>query len=466
MTARGEPPVRPMSGVDCAWLRMDEPTNLMIINGIMMFDAPLDPHRLTGMIRQRLARIPRFRDRAVQRGRIRWGWRRDENFDVDRHLVEEELPEPGGDRELEELVSGHMNEALPFDRPLWRIHLIHGYGGGSALLWRLHHCIGDGIALMVLLLALADLEPDADLRTDGGGLWGNDNPLSELFGEEPLEPEEAYEHLEELLPQGARLLTKPAEVLGSVHPWMLRLAAVPAFLKLALRPRDTRTPLRGPLSRGKRVAWSRGIPLETIQIARQRLGGTVNDVLLTAFSGGARRYLRDEGFDVEDLNFRAVVPVSLRPVEEMAELGNEFGLVFLSLPVGIRDPGERLHELQRRMGKLKRSVEPWVVLKLLGIIGCLPRFLQDLVVRIFGSKGTAVVTTVPGPTRQLYMAGQPIRDFVFWVPQSGRLGMGVSTMSYAGEVRLGVATDVDLVSEPARIVAGFEEELEEMIAGS
>ena len=143
----------------------------------------------------------------------------------------------------------------------------------------------------------------------------------------------------------------------------------------------------------------------------------------------------------------------------MSDLGNCFGLVFLPLPVGIGEPRARLHELQRRMRALKHSVEPVVVLNVLALLGRLPKAVQDLVIRIFGTKGTAVLTSVPGPARPLYVAGQPIAGLVFWVPQSGRLGLGISIMTYAGQVRVGVASDANLIPDPEAIIAGFEEEL-------
>jgi diacylglycerol O-acyltransferase / wax synthase len=207
------------------------------------------------------------------------------------------------------------------------------------------------------------------------------------------------------------------------------------------------------------VAWSRAVPLEHVRAAKDAVGGTVTDVLLATIAGGLRRYLLKRGGRVDGRDFRAVVPVSLRPLSQMSDMGNCFGLVFLALPVGIADPRERLHELQRRMRLLKSSVEPVVVLTVLGLLGRVPKPVQDLVIRIFGTKGTAVLTSVPGPARELFLAGQPIRGIAFWVPQSGRLGLGISIMTYAGQVRLGVASDANVVPDPEGIVAGFEEEL-------
>jgi hypothetical protein len=158
------------------------------------------------------------------------------------------------------------------------------------------------------------------------------------------------------------------------------------------------------------------------------------------------------------------MPVNLRSLGEMAQLGNQFGLIFLSLPVGLADPVERLAELRRRALLLKRSAEPLVVYGILKLLGVSPLALQKAVVKIFASKTTAVMTNVPGPREVLYLAGRPIREIFFWVPQSGRVGLGISIFSYAGHVRLGLASDFGLVPDPETIVEGFHEEFEELRA--
>ena len=447
----------PMAPVDCAWLRMDHPSNLMVINGVWLFDEPLDRERLLRSVVTRLGSVPRFRRRAVCRGG-RWYWQDLASFEPSAHLVEEILPKGAGEVELRARVGGEMERPLPLDRPLWRAHLFQGYGGGSAVLIRLHHCMGDGIALMVLMLAITDLEPTADLRR-GEGTWGSANPLASLFGDTPPAPGEALRLLEELMPEGAKLLVRPAQALAAIAPWVRRLGQIPAFARMAARWPDPRTVLKGKLGGVKRVAWSRAVPLVQVRRAKQVVGGTVNDVLLTAISGGLRRYLAAKGQAANGLSVRAVVPVSLRPLEHMQELGNQFGLVFLPLPVGEGEPRLRLRQLQQRMLALRRSLEPLTVLTVLGILGRSPRWIQNVVLRIFGTKGTAVLTSVPGPCRPLYIAGQPIRALVFWVPTSGGLGMGISIISYNGEVRVGVATDSNLVPDPESVVAAFEEEL-------
>jgi hypothetical protein len=166
---------------------------------------------------------------------------------------------------------------------------------------------------------------------------------------------------------------------------------------------------------------------------------------------------------VEGLNFRAVVPVNLRPLGTEPDLGNRFGLYFLPLPVGIVEPEQRLRELTRRMDARKDSLEAPVAFGILNTIGMSPSQIQDVVVAMFGLKGTAVMTNVIGPRDELYLAGAPLEGLMFWVPQSGRLGIGVSILSYAGSVWMGVMTDAGLVPDPEAIIDGFQAEFEELL---
>ncbi len=451
-----------MKRVDHAWLRMDEPDNLMMINGVLFFDQPLVLEEVKQVLEERLLVIPRLRQRVAQSGRRqRFSWQLDPSFDIDAHLVEEALPSPGDDAALQDLVSRWMSSPLDRSRPLWMCHLVHDYKGGTAMLWRIHHCMGDGLVLMLVLLSIAELEPTHDSGAEEA--QGSVNPLRFLFGEDPPGKEEARRHLEQVMPAAVRLLTGPAEQLASVSKWIKSGVFVPTFGRMAVRLPDPRTLFKGRLGVPKRAAWSDPISLEDVRRVREALGGTLNDVLTNAVAGGLRRDLAGKGEVKQTLSFRALVPVSLRPLEEMAQLGNRFGLVFLSLPVGIEDPRQRLAELQRRMGRLKHSFEPVVVLQVLGALGASPKKIQELVVKIFGTKGTAVLTNVPGPEEPLYLTGKPIRSFVLWVPQSGRLGMGIAIGSYAGQVRIGIATDEGLVADPEAIVTGLHEEFSAML---
>lgn len=458
-------PSEPLAAVDCAWLRMDEPANLMVINGVLAFDGPVDADRLRELVRRRLLTIPRFRERIVRDRRGRASWQVDRAFHLDRHLFVESIAEGAdGDAELSARVGAWMGEPLPPDRPLWRFVLVDGYQGGSALVARLHHVIGDGIALMLVLLSLTDLA--AEGAADG---LASDNPFTALFAQAQADLAAVRAATEQVMPEGMKLLLHPAQALRSAGHLLRIAGSADALGRLTFRRRDPRTVFKGELGIEKRVAWSPPLPLAEVREIAAAVGGNVNDVLHAAAVGGLRRYMLRHGTAPESLGFRAAVPVNLRPLGEMAELGNRFGLVFLSLPVGIADPHRRLLELRRRVRRLKRSAEPLVTYGILRALGRVPHLVQRGVVRLLATKTTAVLTSVPGPQRPLYLGGRRIRDLFFWVPQAGRVGLGLSICSYDGNARIGVATDAGLVPDPEAVVEAIGQELaalRQVVAGA
>jgi diacylglycerol O-acyltransferase len=455
---------KPLSNVDTAWLRMEDPTNMMMITGVLVLGAPMDFERLRATIEVGLLQFDRFRQRVVMPP-LPGGkpyWEEDPDFELSYHLQRASLPPPGDQRTLQELASFLASMQLDFSRPLWQFHLVEEYGDGCALICRLHHCIGDGLALVHVLLSLTETEPDT--------AW----PI--------VEPEAPRRRRRRLVGRLCRPATSALRTTGQVTRSLIRegraTVADPSRLvdaarigargtkslaRLLLLLPDARTAYKGPLDIPKRVAWSAPIPLQDVKAVGKGLGGTVNDLLLTAMSGALRRYLEARGEPVDDLNFRAFVPVNLRKPGTEHELGNKFGLVILSLPVGIVDPIERLGELKRRMDALKDSLEAPVAFGILTTMGMAPEIIQDVVVTIFGLKGTAVMTNVVGPKEQIYLAGVPLKSFMFWVPQSGHMGLGVSILSYNSEVWLGVMTDAGLVPDPEAIVAEFHAEFDELL---
>ncbi len=459
-------PTEALRSVDFAWLRMDEPANLMIINGALVFDQPLDPGRVRELLRERLLSIPRFRQRVVRPTGGGWPeWQEAPDLDLDRHFVVEALPADSGDDDLAEHIGRRMGEPLAPDKPPWVFYLLEGYRGGSALFARLHHSLGDGIALMLVLLSLTDLTAEGgglDAQLDMGSSGAN--PFRALFAQASSDLAAVRAATEKVMPEGMKLLLRPAQALREASRIAKGMGAVGALGKLTFRGSDPSTVFKGPLGVAKRCSWSRSIPLEEVKRLARGAGGSVTDVLSATASGGLRRYLLQHGAPEADLSFRAAVPVNLRPLEEMTQLGNRFGLVFLSLPVGIRDPLERVAELRRRMRALKHSAEPMVTYAILQAMGRVPLIVQQAVVKLLATKTTAVLTSVPGPQQTLYMAGEPIRDIFFWVPQAGRVGLGMSICSYDGRVRLGIATDTGLVPDPARIITGFHDEFDELAA--
>jgi diacylglycerol O-acyltransferase / wax synthase len=441
-----------MSSVDAAWLGMEDPTNLMMVTGVMALDGPVDPKRLRATLDRRLAPFSRFHQRVV-RPRTRANlphWEDDPEFDVDNHVTHIALPAPGDDAALRRLVSDLMSTPLDFAKPLWHMHLIDGYRGGSVLLTRIHHSIADGIALVRVLLSLTDDSPDA-------------RPPARAR----RRSEDAFAFPLEWLPAAVRRGLKAGQDLASRPDRVLEVARLGAhgayrLGRLVVLPPDPATVFKGKLGRRKRAAWSEALPLDDFKAIGKAYGATVNDVLVAAATGALRRYMERRGDSTAGVAIRASVPVNLRPLDRAHELGNAFGLVFLTLPVGIADPARRLRAIKKEMDGLKQSPEALVAFGVLSLLGLAPAEVEQVGLRFFGSKATAVLTNVPGPRQPLYLAGRKIDRVMFWVPQSGHLGLGLSIISYAGGVMLGVATDAALVPDPERIVDAFKTEFDAM----
>jgi WS/DGAT/MGAT family acyltransferase len=258
---------------------------------------------------------------------------------------------------------------------------------------------------------------------------------------------------------GQQLVASPDRMLGAAR---LGLHGAYRLGRLVVLPPDPVTVFKGELGRRKRAAWSETLPLDDFKAIGKAYGATVNDVLVGTTTGALRRYMERRGQPTAGVAIRASVPVNLRALDRAHELGNAFGLVFLTLPVGIADPARRLRAIKKEMDALKQSPEALVAFGVLSLMGLAPVEVEQVGLRFFGSKATAVLTNVPGPRQPLYLAGRKIDKVMFWVPQSGRLGIGISIISYDGGVMLGVATDARLVPDPERIVEAFKVEFEAM----
>jgi diacylglycerol O-acyltransferase / wax synthase len=463
----------PLSNVDAAWLRMEDPTNLMMISGVLTFDRPIDMAHLKAVFQHRFVdKYERFKQRIVQpRLSLKAAyWELDPNFDLEAHIHRVALPAPGDKAALQEMASDLTSTPLDFARPLWQMHYIENYGDGCALLMRLHHCIADGMALVGVLLSLTDISPDspwprpeenntpaADENSLLGRAW---NTVTKPASTAVNVAKQAAGLTGRLLQEGRDAIANPSRLLELAQQGReLSLSAG----RLVLRLPDPPTMFKGQLGVSKKVSWIRPLPLDDIKAIKNVAGGTVNDVLVSILTGALRRYLVSQNQRVEGIEFRAAIPVNLRTPAEMETMGNKFGLVFLTMPISIGDSVERLHVVRERMTILKNSPEAMVAFGILNALGMTPTDIQSEFVKIMGAKATAVLTNVPGPQFPLYLAGQRIRSMMVWVPQSGRLSLGLSIISYANKIFVGICADASLVPDPDSITDFFYEEYEEMM---
>jgi WS/DGAT/MGAT family acyltransferase len=458
-----------MSPVDTAWLRMDSPGNLMMIVGVIVFDGPCNEPRLRKVLQDHLLPYFRFRARVVQDPTGAW-WEEDEDFDLDRHLVRIGLPGKGGVAELQKLVAQLAGQALDAQRPLWQFHLVEN-DDRHALIVRIHHCIGDGIGLMGVVMGMTTSDPykDADSPAPRQRRGERNGGLVEQW----LEPftEFAVKAIDATGDLASRLLAASGSVIAD--PGTASEAAADAarvatqvardFAALALMENDTATSLKGRPSGSKVVAWNEPLPLADVKAVGKALGCSVNDVLLSCAAGAIRGYLVQRGERVDGAELRAMVPVNLRPSGPSRSLGNKFGLVPLLLPIGIDNPLERVLEVRQRMNELKNGYTAPVALALLGAAGLAPRGLQKQALDLLASRATAVMTNVPGPQHALYLAGSHLQRMMFWVPQAGDIGVGISILSYDGGVQFGLVTDKKLCAKPQAIIDRFAPEFENLL---
>jgi diacylglycerol O-acyltransferase / wax synthase len=431
------PSTERMSRVDHAWLRMDSDANLMMIVGFWLIEPKLTLAELTERIQSALLAYPRFVQKVVEDDDGA-AWVDDEHFDIGHHVTREALRHKPGETALDALkrrVAELATQPLNPSRPLWQFHLVEDLDGvQSAMICRIHHCIGDGIALMSVTLSIAD-------------------------GGQPPPQRKARESEHDEM---ADTLVKPFIELASkgldVGMHVIQDAAA-----LALMADDSPTRLKGTATPGKRVAWGEPLPLDDVKAVGKAYGVSINDVLLAAVAGAIGNYLRSKGDDPTGQEIRAMVPVNLRPPGQAYTLGNRFGLVPLVLPIGMAHPGERLYAVHARMNALKGSTQPLLAFAVLVLSGLVVKPMQDLITSLFAKKATAVMTNVPGPREPLAFCGRAVNQVMFWVPQSGDIGMGVSILSYAGGVQFGLITDAKMCPDPQAIVSGFSPEFEKLL---
>lgn len=402
----------------------------MIITALMLLDGQLERAALGQLVERRLLGFDRFRQRAVDpAGPLkRPEWSDDPGFDLAHHIeVVERGEHPLTLAALADVVSDVMSSPLDRTRPLWRLSLVPGVvlddgRPATALVARIHHAVADGVALVHVLMRLTDEGSDIELPEIG-------------------------------VARGA-----PASA-GDL--WRRISHDARALLRMLVLLPDERTMLKTPLTGRKRAAFSAPVSLDTIKEVARATSTKVNDVLTAAIAGALRTAMGYASHWLEG-PVRALVPVYVRGHEGM---GNHFGLVYADLPVAAEEPLERLSLARRAMQEAKESPDAHVAVGVLGALGA-SQPLEQIGIELFTSKASMLITNVPGPPMSVHLAGHELVAPVVWAPVSGSLGLGFSLLSYAGSLRLGVATDESVPVAPSALVRAFEQELDALAAES
>ena len=421
------PAREPVKPNDAVWLQ-DSATNRMVIHGIYSTDhISLEEARAVFQTRVIEAeggtRYPRFRRRTV-RERGRWYWEDDPDFDMARHMVRSPLEGHVTADRLQDYIAAIAHEPLAADRPPWRIeYMEHFEVGQSAFLVRIHHAMADGVAFVPVIFAMMDeLEPGNPVPADVGRAPGS------LLG---------------------------AAVLASL--------AAPAVLLRRVFWRPDRHALHGPSVGGrKRVAWTRALPLAEVKRVKNLFGATVNDVLMALVSGAIANHLETSAGQ-RRRHIHISMPVNMRAAGATLRMENRFAAVPLTLPMSPRELPGRIAAVKARMDALKAGLDPLVIYGTVNVfLTALPYAVSRWLIDFFANKCSCVITNLPGPPVALAMAGRRLRSLMFWVPQRADIGVGISILTFAGNVQVGVIADTSVLEDPNDLVRAIEEEFEAM----
>lgn len=454
------------SSLDAAFLHVEDAHSSMHIASLGIFEGPAPTQaEIVAAIENRLPAAPRLRQRlrTVPLWLGRPVWVDDPDFSIENHVRRLRVPDPGGESELREVADVVLTEALCHDRPLWQNVVLEGLADDRwALVTKVHHTMVDGIAGTQLLATMLDDAPEATRvpaqRWAPGDLPGSGRLVYEAVREQMGLRLRELRDLPGSVAAGVRHPARTARSAFEIGRGVLGFAG-------ALAPTPAST-LVGSLGRDRNFRWA-GFDLDDILRVRERLGGTVNDVILAVVTGGFRALERSRGLDVDPRSVRCLVPVSVRRPGP-GRLDNQVSALLLTLPVELDDPRERFREVAVRTVALKGSHEPQAGQWALALADALPPpavagFLH-LAFRAPHRNLTTVVTNVPGPRSTLYFLGRRMIATYPYVPIADRLRIGIAVTSYGNELFLGVTTDQDSTPDADVLMAGLESGFADLLA--
>jgi diacylglycerol O-acyltransferase / wax synthase len=451
-----------MSPLDASFLHLEGPVCPMHIGSVAVFEGPAPPRdEVEAMVAGKLPAVPRYRQkvRFVPLDLGRPLWVDDPHFNLGYHLRHTALPPPGGDDELRNLVGRVMSQQLDRTKPLWEMWMVEGLEDGHwAIVSKVHHCMVDGVSGTDLLTVVLDQDPSPPRPEPG--VWepepepSNTALVTDAVRERIVSPYEQFRAVRSGL-RGPRALRSQ---LGDVGKGLRSLVT-------AVRG-SPETSLNGPIGPHRRWNWARST-LGDVKVVRTSLGGTVNDVVLTAITQGFRDLLLSRGEAVEGREVTTLVPVSVRTPGERGTYNNRVSAMFAQLPVGIADPVECLVSIRAQMDGLKESKQAVAGEVLTSLTGFAPPMLLAVGTRVASRASqrnvNTVTTNVPGPQFPLYAVGRQMLEAFPFVPLGGQIRIGIAIFSYNGMINFGVTGDYDSTPDLGVLCRGIEDGMGELL---
>lgn len=448
-----------LSGLDTSFLHLERAGAHMHVASTMIFAGPPPQQEdFRDHIRSRLHLVPRFRQklRFVPFGQGRPVWVDDPYLNLEYHVRRTALPSPGSDEQLRNLAARIFSQQLDRSKPLWELWLVEGLTGGRfAIIGKSHHALVDGVSGVDITTVLFDLDREPQGPPPAAPPWlAEPEPsgaqlLAEAMRERLTSPREIARGVRRAL-RGPRQVLRGIAATGEIV--RAGVAAPHSVFNVEIGPH-------------RRFAMGQA-QLDDLKRVKDRHGGTVNDVILSAVAGGLGKYLRARGHDTEGLELRAMVPVSVRAASEQGALGNRITAMMAPLPVWCEDPIERLHVLSEEMGDLKSSGQAVGAEILTKITDFAPPTIASQAARLQPAQRffNLVVTNVPGPQFPLYVLGREMESIFPMVPLARRQALCVGIMSYNGQVNFGLVGDYDAMADLESFALDLDAATDELIA--
>ena len=452
-----------LSAIDASFLHQEKQSSHMHVGALVIFEGPAPSHdEFAAHIESRLRLVPRYRQKlAVPRFEMgRPFWVDDPSFNIDYHVRHTALPQPGSDDQLRQLAGRIFSQRLDRTKPLWEVWLIQGFEGGKfAVISKTHHALVDGVAGVDIATVLFDLQPVPPEVTEEDKWMAS--PM-------PSDVDLMAEGIKGLVRTPLAVAGRALGALGSPGRSLeqAREAAegIGEVVWAGMNPAPD-VPLNVPIGPHRRVRWVQS-RLSDFKEIKDELGGTVNDAVLAVVAGALGRWLRTRGVRTEGLELRALVPVSIRAHDERGALGNRIAAMRGPLPVYVKDPVERLRQVQEGMGNLKQSKQALGAEVIAGLTDFAPPTLLAQASRLNFSTRlfNLIVTNVPGPQFPLYLLGREMLEIVpiAFLPEDHALAIAI--MSYNGKVDFGLLGDYDAMSDLEAFGSMLEEALAELLA--
>lgn len=448
-----------LSPLDTTFLLLERDGQPMHIGGLMVFEGPAPTYeQLCEYLDSRLDQVPRYRQK-IQSVPLHIGqpiWVDDDNFELEFHVRHTAVPKPGKAEQLERLAGRLLSQRVDLDRPLWEMWLVEGLANRRwALINKAHHAMIDGLSGHDIMEVILDQDPEGRENLPSSWTPEPGPGTVELVTDAVIDSvKRPGEHLGRIVSR----VSNPKELAEHVAIRTVGSKSVGGRLL------STESTLGGPIGPHRRWGWVEG-DLATIKAVKNAFGGTVNDVILTAVTGGFRALLESREIDTRPLQIQSMIPVSMRAPGHTSG-GNEVSAMFAQLPIGVEDPVDRLHAMTRQMDRVKKSGAPLTVDSIIGLADFVPPMLFAAAGRVAGQINLrafdTVTTNVPGPQVPLYLLGRQLSTLIPFVPLGPGVRISTAIVSYNGTINFGVTADYDAVRDLQVFLDGLGNTLTEL----